>query len=225
MISRPAVIAIFGLWLSATAFGLWMYPSLPNPAPIHWNLHGQADGYGPSWVNVALMPLVSLALFGLLLGLPLLGPFRENFEQFRRAYAVICVALMAALAALHVIIVLKSGGSGLPIGASIATVIGLLLVVLGNTFGKIRRNFYVGIRTPWTLANEVVWEKTHRLGGRLFVASGLITVVAAWFAGELVTLIVLLGGVCASSIWAIVYSYRCYRDLGAVDDLSPRPGQ
>lgn len=219
MIARKPMIIMFVIWLLASGFGLWMFPSLPNPAPTHWNIRGEADGWGSPWVSVALMPLISLAVLGLLIVLPRMGPLRENFERFRDAYATICVVTTLALAALHVIIVVKTAGSTIPIGASIATVLGLLFMVMGNLLGKIRRNFYVGIRTPWTLANETVWEKTHRLGGRLFMLAGLLTVITAWITSEMVGFIVMMSGLVLTALWTVVYSYLCYRKLGCVDDL------
>ncbi len=221
MITRSAVFVMLAVWAAATAFGVWMYPQLPDPAAIHWNIHGQADGFGPRWVNVVLMPALTLPMIGLLIWLPRLGPLRENFQQFYRSYSLIAAALIAAFAALHAIILLKSAGYPLPIGSSLATVFGLLMVVLGNTFGKIRRNFYVGIRTPWTLANELVWDKTHRVGGRLFVAAGLITLVAAQFVSEMTAFIVLMSCLAVSTVWSLVYSYVCYRRTGSLEDLAP----
>lgn len=221
MITRSAVAVMLAVWAAACALGVWMYPQLPDPAPIHWNIHGQADGFGPRWVNVVLMPALTLPMIGLLIWLPRLGPLRENFQQFYRSYSLIAAAVIVAFAALHAIILLKSAGYALPIGSSLATVFGLLLVVLGNTFGKIRRNFYVGIRTPWTLANELVWDKTHRVGGRLFVAAGLITLVAAQFVSEMAAFIVLMSCLAVSTGWSLVYSYVCYRRIGGVEDLAP----
>jgi uncharacterized membrane protein len=106
------------------------------------------------------------------------------------------------------------------IGPALCVLVGLMIAMLGNWMGKLRRNFYIGIRTPWTLANEVVWEKTHRLGGKLFVAAGLISAITGLFAGDVVCFVVLMSTLIGSALWAVLYSLYEYRKLGQVDDLS-----
>lgn len=221
MISRTHlvwVVALLGVGLAVSA---GFYPSLPNPAPTHWNIHGEVDGWGPSWVSAFLMPLVSVGIAGLMIGLPLLGPMRKNFESFKSTYGRICILIVAAFVALQIVILLKTAGFAFPIGAALAIVIGLMLAVLGNWMGKVRRNFYVGIRTPWTLANDAVWEKTHRLGGRVFAAVGLATAISGLFGSNIASFIVMMGGLLVAVLWSVVYSYRCYVRLGRIDDPMP----
>ncbi|TWT44804.1 Immunity protein SdpI [Phycisphaerae bacterium RAS1] len=222
MIPRIHVYAAFGLVLAALLVAAIFYPALPDPAPIHWNLSGQIDGYGPRWVAAFLGPMIGAGVVALMLALPLLGPMRSNFERFRETYGRICVLIAGMIAALSLVTLLAAAGYKFQLGANLCIVLGVMFALIGNWLSKIRRNFYVGIRTPWTLANDDVWERTHRVGGRLFVLHGLVCVVTGFFAGDLACFIVMFSGLGAVSLWSVVYSLVLYRRLGSVDHLSPR---
>jgi uncharacterized membrane protein len=187
--------------------------------PVHWNIKGEADRFGPPWELAILMPAILLGLSLLLVALPAIGPFKANFARFRETYGRVCVTIVAGLVGVHGVILAKAAGADLSIGAALAIVIGLMLALMGNWFGKIRRNLYVGIRTPWTIANDRVWEKTHRLGGKLFIIVGLASAVAGFLAPDVVCFVILVGGTLGATLWAVFYSLYWYRKLGEVDDL------
>ncbi|QDV90229.1 Immunity protein SdpI [Phycisphaerae bacterium RAS2] len=220
MMSRNHYLLMIGMILAGAAFGGAFYNSIPDPAPTHWNLKGEIDGYGPRWVAAFLMPIIAAGLVGLLAGLPLLGPFRENFERFRSTYGRICVAVLTLIMAIHVVFVLGATGRNMQVGATISIILGLMLTLLGNYMGKVRRNFYVGIRTPWTLANDVVWERTHRVGSKIMVAVGLVIAAAGFFLNDLVCFIVMMSSLGFLVVWSLLYSLMLYRRLGSRDDLN-----
>jgi len=219
MIARRHLLGVWLLIGANAAFSAFMYTRLPDPAPTHWNIHGQVDGYGPRWIAAGLIPVCMAVIMLLLILLPRLGPFRENLESIATTYGRILVTVALLLAAMNTIFLLASAGHNLPVGSSIALVIGLFLALLGNWMGKVPRNLYLGIRTPWTIANDTVWERTHRLGGRVMVAAGLVVAVTALFASDITCFIVLMASLAITVIWSVVYSFRLYRRLGSVDDL------
>lgn len=220
MIPRGHTIAIFAIVLAMFAISVGFYPQLPDPAPIHWNIRGEVDGHGPRWVAAFLGPMILSGVILLMFALPVLGPFRSNFEQFKVTYGRCVVLISAMLFALHTIILLASVGAPIGIGRSICAVLGIMFMFLGNWLGKIRRNFYIGIRTPWTLANDLVWEKTHRVGGRMFFAAGLAAMLSVPFGNDFTSFIVLFVAIGVTAVFSIAYSYVCYRKLGSVDDLA-----
>ncbi len=220
MIARSHLVGMFAIVLVACGFSVALYGRLPDPAPMHWNLHGVVDGWGPRWEAAVLMPAIGLGMIGLMAGLPLLGPFRRNFERFRTTYGRICVAIVTALLAFHLIALLKGIGRSIEIGATMSIVVGLLLAVIGNWLGKVRRNLHVGIRTPWTLANDAVWERTHRAGARFMVSVGLVSALAGIVAPDWLCFAVLMGGLGAFVVWAALYSLYWYRKLGERDELT-----
>lgn len=219
MIARKHSIWIWMIVLANAVFSAVMYTRLPDPAPTHWNIHGEVDGWGPRWLAAGLFPVIVAGIMLLLVLLPKLGPFRENLESIAVTYGRIAISLGLLFAALNSIFLLAGAGYELPVGSSIALVIGLFLALLGNWMGKVPRNFYLGIRTPWTLANDTVWERTHRLGGRVMVAAGLVVAITAVFASDITCFIVLMASLAVTVIWSLVYSFRLYRRLGSVDDL------
>lgn len=219
MMNRTHIKWTWVLVLANVAFNAVMYSRLPDPAPTHWNIHGEVDGWGPRWLAAGLFPVIMAVIMLLLVFLPRLGPFRANLESIAVTYGRIVVTVGLLMLSLNVIFILAAAGYKLPVGSSIALAIGLFFALLGNWMGKVPRNLYLGIRTPWTIANDTVWERTHRLGGRVMVAAGLIVAVTAVFASDITCFIVLMSSMGITVIWAVVYSYRLYRRLGSVDDL------
>ncbi|HEX4794578.1 MAG TPA: SdpI family protein [Humisphaera sp.] len=220
MIPRVHVYIIAAIILTGFAISAAAYSFLPNPTPIHWNIHGQADRYGSPWVNILATPLASAFVAALCAWLPKLGPRKSSFEQFSKIYGRMIVALVGMLLCIHIAILLKSAGRHVAIERVFPIMIGVLLAILGNWMGKIRRNFYVGIRTPWTLASDLVWERTHRVGGHLMVAIGLAAALATLLPHPLAGFAVLIGGVLLFTIWALVYSCLLYQRVGHADETA-----
>ena len=225
MIPRFHLYWMIAAVLANAAISAAFYPRLPNPCPIHWNLRGQIDNYGSPVTMALIGPSMAAGLTMLLVVLPIIGPFKRNFENFRVVYGRIGALILTFFLALQIVMLLSASGRALRIGPTLTILFGIMFAFLGNWMGKLRRNFYVGIRTPWTLANELVWEKTHRVGGRLFVAAGLISAVTGFFAGDVVCFVVLMSTLLASVVWSVVYSLVIYRRLGQIDDLAPSPHQ
>lgn len=220
MIPRTHMYICLAIWTGVTVISLLAWPWLPDPAPIHWNIHGQVDGWGPPWQLAFLMPGLSIGLLLLLTGLPLLGPFRRNFESFRVTYGRLCVVLIFCFAALHSVLLMAGLGKLGDIGPAMALVFGLMFAGLGNWLGKVRRNLYIGIRTPWTIVNDEVWERTHRLGARLFVGLGVVLVVLALLAPGWLCFIVMISGAVSISLTSVIYSLIVYRQVGASEESS-----
>jgi uncharacterized membrane protein len=153
---------------------LMVYPQLPNIIPTHWDIHNRANGYSPKWVLFLLGPGMMLATLVLFCFLPWLSPKPFDVETFRATYLQVMVMLVAMLAYFHGVILWTTLGHAVDVGRAIVGGVCLLFALLGNVMGKVRRNFYIGIRTPWALANERVWNATHRFAAKTFVATGVI---------------------------------------------------
>jgi immunity protein, SdpI family len=207
-----------GLVLVAVGLSLWAYPLLPDRVPTHWNLAGHANGYSPRLVAVMLVPAIAafvLALTGLL---PAISPrgFRLNGAA-ADAYYEAMVAVLAMLVAIHFVVLRAEVTRTAPPTLVIVGLIGLLLVVLGILIGKVPRNFFMGVRTPWTLASDEVWRRTNRLGGRLMIAGGLTTIAVSvlpvsWTIGVLIAVIAV------GALVPVVYSYVLYKRIEGFGD-------
>lgn len=224
MISRIHLMVMTLLITADIAVAIAVYPRLPASCPTHWNLSGEPDAFGPPWKLAFTIPAINAGLSFFLWGIPLLGPFRANFERFRRTYGRFCVTVVAMIIAIHVVFLADAAGRELSIGRSMSIICGVMFTVMGNWLGKIRRNFYVGIRTPWTLVNEQVWERTHRAGGKIMVVIGLISISFGLFAEERVCSIAFFTGLAFLVAWSLTYSYVVYRKLGSRDEPTRNGG-
>jgi uncharacterized membrane protein len=186
----------------------WSHAS--DRIPVHWNWRGEVDRYGGKFEGLLLLPLVSVALYLLLLVLPLFDPGKANYRTFAGAYNLIRLTITLFLSAIYAVGVLVSLGYHVDMNTVIGLALGVLFIVLGNVMGKIRPNWFVGVRTPWTLSSKLSWTKTHRLAGWLFIVMGLLAVAwailqNAWMLGVMIT----VDFACGISL--VVYSYLIYR--------------
>jgi uncharacterized membrane protein len=187
------------------------WSSVPDRMAVHWNLQGEPDGYSGKLSGLLLLPLVSLGVYLLTLVLPMFDPGRANYQTFAGAYNAIRVAISFFLLAIYAVTVLVALGYSVNMNTVVGLTLGALFVVLGNVMGKIRPNWFVGVRTPWTLSSKTSWTKTHRLAGWLFIAMGLLAAVwgiqqSAW----LFVVMLAFDGGCLLAIMA--YSYLVYRN-------------
>jgi uncharacterized membrane protein len=196
-----------------------IYGHLPATVPMHWNARGQADGFAPRAWGAFLMPIVMVGTYLLLTAIPHISPRGFGVERFARVYRIFQTAILAFLLLTSVLVSWAGTGAKIPLDRAVYLGIGLLFVVLGNFLGKVTKNFFVGIRTPWTLASDEVWLRTHRLGAKLFVLAGLGLIVCGLLgvggAWPPLAAAGLAGGV------PIVYSYLLYRRT--MLDSRPRP--
>ncbi len=174
MLERFGTCIQWGLILAMAAAAWWAWQSLPPGAvvPVHFNAAGEADGWMAAAPGLFFMPLLAVAMMGLQWLLPRIDPRGHNLQRSGHAVATVWVATTAVLAAAQGHLVLRAMGLGGPAPQLPLLLVGGLFMAVGNVLGKLRANFTVGIRTPWTLANERVWDQTHRFGGKAFVIAG-----------------------------------------------------
>lgn len=201
-----ALIILIGL---ATSF--YFYNSLPAQIATHWNAQGIADGYGGKIVGLFLIPFISIAIFFLYLVIPHLDPLRENIQRFRGYYDLTFITIIVFMLYVHVLTIIFNLGYVFNFSLMIVPAIGVLLIMMGFILQNSRRNWFVGIRTPWTLSSDEVWRKTHILGGKLFKISGVITLIGLFFPKQ--TIWFVISPILISAIVSIVYSYIVYRQL------------
>jgi len=182
------------------------YPRLPEIIPTHWKMDGQPDDWSSRAFGALITPVILLFVWGFARVLPAIDPRGANYAKFGGAFEAIFDSLMLFLLGMH--IVLLRAGLGYPVQIQrIAPFgIGVLLIVIGNLLPRCRPNWFVGIRTPWTLSSDRVWEKTHRIGGRLFVAAGFLIAVAALFWVQWVH-VVLIASILLATAAVLIYSY------------------
>ncbi len=202
----------------ALGFSLALYARLPESIPAHWNIHGRADGFPSKPWSAFVTPLVMIALYLVFLVLPKISPRGYRFDSFLRVWEIVRTAILALMLLIHVLVLLAGTGVAIDIVRAIEAGGGLLLVLLGNYMGKLGKNFFIGIRTPWTLASDEVWLRTHRLGGKLFVIAGLVVFAGGILgAGPLLPMI----AIGAAALLSVFYSYLLYRRLEGFKEETP----
>jgi uncharacterized membrane protein len=155
---------------------LWLGSGLPSDTriPIHWNIQGQPDDFVGKWMGILFFPAVNLALTILMLLLPRYSVrYQQSPRRMARTVPVITFIMVVCFALIHLYTLLVAAGRLSSSVQPVLMLIGVLFVLLGNLLPKVPSNFFLGIRTPWTLSSEQVWRKTHRLGGVCFVLAGL----------------------------------------------------
>ncbi|MEI6835455.1 MAG: SdpI family protein [Candidatus Falkowbacteria bacterium] len=196
--------------LTTVILSLWSYPQLPAQVVTHWNFYGQPNGWSSREFQAIFFPALLMAIYALFSLMPKFDPRGERYLEFASVYLLMRNAILLVLAVVFGAATLANLGYAINIGTTVAGVIGLLMIILGNNFGKLKRNFFVGIRTPWTLSSDNVWNKTHRLGGRLFIIWGFLLILAPWLEATF-ALVILLGGLVVIISWLTIYSYLLFR--------------
>lgn len=201
--------------------GAVTYPNLPDRIPVHWNIAGEIDRWSDtSFMSVFQLPLVALGMYVLFMVMPYFDPKQRNVYRSKDLY-------FAALDMLSLLFALIFAGSlaaafnpSLAIDKLVMVGVGMMLAVIGNYMGRAKRNWTVGARFSWTLADDEVWAKTNRLAGRLFMLAGLISVVSV-FASAPWNFIVMLTAVLATVPITYVYSMLLYRKKHPEDRRQP----
>ncbi len=202
----------FGLVIAALAVvvSIWAYPQLPPTLATHWNVGGTADGFSSRATAVLIMPLVIIGLTGLFNVLPKLDPRRANYAKFIDTYWLIANAVILFILIGHGMIIATGLGYPVKVDRFMPIGIGLLFIVLGNYLTRVEPNWFIGIRTPWTLSSDTVWRKTHRTGGWLMVVGGFV-LAASVFLPQGAFLPLLIAAILIVAVIPVVQSYILWK--------------
>jgi uncharacterized membrane protein len=218
--TRFHIWASVALTVLAFAATVALYPSIPDVIPVHWNIHGEVDDYGSKVWAVFLIPAIMAAMLAMFPALDWISPQHFKIDSFRSTYYFVLLVLTATMGYIQILI-LWGAVSG-PVDFTRAMIAGLCLfiVMLGNVLGKIRRNFWVGVRTPWTIASERVWNETHRLAARLLVAAGVASfLIALFIPSRAAAVIAMIATLMFAGLAPVVYSLVLYKRLERSGEL------
>jgi uncharacterized membrane protein len=211
MSTKTTSIITLVLIALALLAGAVLWNQLPDQMASHWNVNDEVDGYTPKLWGVFLMPLITLGMVALFLIIPNIDPLKANIAQFRESFNLFIVLIVAFMLYIHGLTLAWSlGFTNFKMSAAMLPFMGVLFIAIGFMLRKAKRNFFIGIRTPWTLSSDSVWDKTHQLGSTLFMASGVFAILGGVFGGMTafwLMFIPLIG----SSLFLVIYSYVLYR--------------
>ena len=209
MSNKTATIVSFSLIAIAFLVGFVLYARLPDPMPAHWNAAGEIDGYMSKFWGIFLMPIITVVLVPLFLVIPNIDPLKANIAKFRGVFNWFIVIFVVYMLFIYALTLAAALGIQFNMTVMLLPVVGLLFIGAGFMMGKSKRNFFIGIRTPWTLSSETVWDETHKLGSKLFMFGGAVTIVSA-FLGENGIWLMLVAMLAAAFV-PIVYSYILWK--------------
>ena len=209
MSNRTSIIVSFCLIAIALLVGVILYTRLPDPMPSHWNAAGQVDGYMSKFWGIFLLPVMTAVLVPFFLIIPSIDPLKANIAKFRGVFNWFIVLFVAYMLFVYGLTLATALGSRFNMTVMLLPVVGLLFIGAGYMMGKAKRNFFIGIRTPWTLSSETVWDETHKLGSKLFMLSGAITILSA-FLGENGFWLMMVA-ILAAALVPVIYSYILWR--------------
>ncbi len=205
---RKSEIIIFGIIIISFAIGIYYYPQLPEKLASHWNAEGQVNGYMSKFWGLFLMPIISVGMLLLFILIPRIDPLKSNIQQFRKYYDGFIVLIMVFLFYLYILTILWNSGYKFNIITFLSPALAILFYYTGILIENAKRNWFIGIRTPWTLSSDKVWDKTHKIGGKLYKISGILTLLAVFF--ESYAMLIIVVPVIIVSIYTVVYSYFEY---------------
>jgi len=193
------------------AASIYFYPQLPDKIPTHWNFKGEIDGYSGKLSGAFLMPVMNTIMYGLFIFMPAIDPKKENYKLFESTYIYFRYLFHIFFLGIHGLIIAAALGYNVDTGRLVTLAVSLLLMLMGNVMGRLKHNYFVGIKTPWTLADEEVWRKTHRLGAILWTAGGLMGVIMSLLRQSMGW--VFIAVIAVMTFIPIVYSYVIYSKL------------
>jgi uncharacterized membrane protein len=205
---RKAVSIAFVMVLIQFLVAIYLFPSMPEKIVIHWNIHGEADGYGSKLMGLFLIPVIELVLIPLFLVLPRIDP-KASRNKLIRAYEWFIMIFTFYMAYVFGLSVAWNLGYRFDLVRLLVPILGIMFIGIGDILSKVEMNWFMGIRTPWTLSSQQVWDDTHQLGGKLFKISGVVTFLGIFFSGWL-ALIMAIIPITLSGIYVTIFSYIRY---------------
>lgn len=210
---RNTIIAI--LIIIALSFSLSIYfsPQMPELMASHWNAAGEVDGYMPQNWGLFFMPVLSVIMLALLVIVPRIDPLKKNIETFNKYFYGFLIAIFIFLFYLHVLTLMWNLGYRFELIRYLTPAFALLFFYCGIMIEHAKKNFTIGIRTPWTLSGDKVWDKTHKIGGKLFKLAGILSLLGIFFPQQAILFILI--PILATTFYLYIYSYLEHKKLKA----------
>jgi uncharacterized membrane protein len=205
---RKSEIIMFGIIILSFAIGIYYYPQMPEKVASHWNAQGQVNGYMSKFWGVFLMPIISVGMVLLFIIIPRIDPLKSNIQQFRKYFDGFVVLIMVFLFYIYLLTIFWNFGYTFNMTAFLSPALAILFYYTGILIENAKRNWFIGIQTPWTMSSDNVWDKTHKIGGKLFKIAGVVAISAIFF--ESIAIFIIVVPVILISIYTVVYSYFEY---------------
>jgi len=212
MSTKLTTLLVLFMITAAVIIGLLLWNQLPEQMASHWNINDQVDGYMPKFWGVFLMPLIILGMLILLIFVPGIDPLKANIAEFRGAFNLFIVLISTFMLYMHGLTLAWSlGYQQFKMSQAMLPFLGVVFIFIGYMLKQAKRNFFIGIRTPWTLSSDTVWNKTHQLGSVLFMASGVLAILGSIMGGVFAFWLFFIP-LMVSVLVLMIYSYMLYQN-------------
>ncbi|MFE3890639.1 SdpI family protein [Priestia sp. YIM B13446] len=203
---------VFPLGITLLTLVAWLIalPHLPATMPIHWGANGEADGFATKINAMILTVGIMVLIYFIIAFVPRIDPRKENYKYFSKTYNIVLNAVLLLFFFVNMSTILQGLGYNVPMSYIAPIMAGLVFIIIGNYLQRVRSNYFMGIRTPWTLSNEIVWKKTHRLSGKLFFIGGLLILISA-FLPDGYKSVIMWGSIVLCVAIPYLYSYLAYK--------------
>ena len=208
---KPVHIAMLAIVAVFYILALALYPQMPAQMATHWNAQGVADGFTSRFWGMFLLPFIVTGVALLLWVVPFIDPRKENIARFRTYYDWFVVFFLLFMLYVDVLTLLWNLDYRFNMTQMIIPGIGVLFLFIGVMVRHAKRNYLIGIRTPWTLANEEVWDRTHRLGGWIFTGAGVLSFAGIFFPDQAIW--ILLGALLVAVVVTVIYSWWVFQKI------------
>lgn len=203
------ILSIILFFFALAAYFYFLCPQLPEKMASHWNINGEANGHMSKFWGLFLMPLLSLGIFLLLIFIPKIDPLKKNVEKFRKYFDIFILIMILFLFYIYLLTIFWNFGLKFNMPRLMAPAMGFFFFYFGILIKNAKRNWFIGIRTPWTLSSDKVWDKTHKLGGKLFKMIGTIAFLGIVFPNHFVWLLLISTFIIVPFV--LFYSYFEYK--------------
>ena len=203
---------VFPLGITLLTLIAWLIalPHLPATMPIHWGANGEANGFATKINAMILTVGIMVLIYFVIAFVPRIDPRKENYKYFSKTYNILLNAVLLLFFFVNMSTILQGLGYNVPMSYIAPIMAGLVFIIIGNYLQRVRSNYFMGIRTPWTLSNETVWKKTHRLSGKIFFIGGLLILISA-FLPDGYKSVIMWGSIVLCVAVPYLYSYLAYK--------------
>ena len=198
------------LILAAVVASIVVYPRLPEQMPTHWSVSGEVNGWSSRLWGAWMLPLIMAVVWLFMRAIPHIDPRKANYEKFSGMYDALVILILAFMFLMHVMVLLSATGTVIRMDRVVMPAVGIFIAIMGVLLPRAHPNWFVGIRTPWTLTSDLSWERTHRVGGMLFIAFGLLIVASTFIAPDRAIWLLAVTGI-AVTAFLFIYSYQVWK--------------
>lgn len=198
------------LILAAVIVTIAVYPRLPEQIPTHWSISGEVNGWSNRLFGAWMMPLLMAVIWLFMRAIPHIDPRKANYEKFSGMYDALVILILTFMLLMHVVILLSATGTVIRMDRVVMPAVGVFIAIMGVLLPRAHPNWFVGFRTPWTLTSDLSWERTHKVGGMLFIALGVLIVASTFIAPERAIWLLIVAGLGVVA-FLFIYSYQVWK--------------